>query len=436
MNSYAVTLLLFGAVVLLTAWLPLVLRRIPLSLPICCIGIGILFAWSPISPLPRMNPLENAVWTEHFTELVVIVALMGAGLKIDRPLGWRRWMTTWRLLGLAMPLSIGAIAFLGWSILGLGLASALLLGAALAPTDPVLAADVQVGPPKTGENDDIRFALTSEAGLNDGLSFPFVMAAIAIAASGGDWGWTARWFVVDVVWRLAAGVAVGWAVGRLLGFLTFRAPEAGRLAKTGDGLAALGFTCVSYAATELVHGYGFVAVFITALTFRSIERGSDYHEELHDFGEQIERLLMMLLLVCFGSAVAEGKLISFVDWRVVVVAGLVLAVVRPLCGWISMLGCPHPTAEKLIIAVFGIRGLGSIYYLAYASGKMQFQAIETVWSTVFLIILVSIVLHGVSVTPVMKWIDRRRGVDPARRIGGMPAMGRNSLERGQGSGGV
>jgi len=200
--------------------------------------------------------------------------------------------------------------------------------------------------------------------------------------------------VVDVVWRLAAGVAVGWAVGRLLGFLTFRAPEAGRLAKTGDGLATLGFTCVSYAATELVHGYGFVAVFVTALTFRSIERSSDYHEELHDFGEQIERLLMMLLLVCFGSAVAEGKLISFVDWRVVVVAGLVLAVVRPVCGWISMLGCPHPTAEKLIIAVFGVRGLGSIYYLAYASGKVQFEAIETVWSTVFLIILVSIVLHG------------------------------------------
>ena len=143
---------------------------------------------------------------------------------------------------------------------------------------------------------------------------------------------------------------------------------------------------------------------------------------------------MMLLLVCFGSAVAEGKLISFVDWRVVVVAGLVLAVVRPVCGWISMLGCPHATAEKLIIAVFGVRGLGSIYYLAYASGKVQFQAIETVRSTVFLIILVSIVLHGVSVTPVMTWIDRRRGVDPARRIGGVPAMGRSSLERGEGSG--
>lgn len=412
LNSYVVTLLIFGAVVLLTAWLPMALRRIPLSLPICCIAIGMVLAWSPFTPLPRFNPLENTVWAEHLTEFVVIVALMGAGLKIDRPISWRRWMITWRLLGIAMPLSIAAIALLGWSVLGLSSATALLLGAALAPTDPVLAADVQVGPPQTGEEDDIRFALTSEAGLNDGLSFPFVMAAIAMAGSeAGSMQWVGQWLVFDAIWKLAAGLAMGWIVGRILGWFTFQVPESGRISRTGDGLAALGFTCVAYGLTELVDGYGFVAVFVAALTLRSVERKSDFHGELHDFGEQIERMLMMVLLVCFGSIVAEGSLLQHVDWRVAIVAALTLAIVRPLAGWISLLGCRHPAAERVIVSVFGIRGLGSIYYIAYATRNAKFENVETVWATVFVIILASIVLHGVAVTPVMQWIDRRRGVD-------------------------
>jgi NhaP-type Na+/H+ or K+/H+ antiporter len=414
LNTYVVTLFIFGAVVLLTAWLPMALRRLPLSLPMCCIAIGAALGVSPLTPLPAMNPLENIAWAEHLTEFVVIVALMGAGLKIDRPLDIRNWAVTWRLLGIAMPLSIAAIAILGWSLLGLGAASALLLGAALAPTDPVLAADVQVGPPQTGEEDTIRFALTSEAGLNDGLSFPFVLAAIAIANQvGNGWEWVGHWFLLDVVWKLAAGVGMGWLVGRLLGYLTFEMPRAS-IARTGDGVAALGFTCVAYAATEFVHGYGFVAVFVTALTLRSVERRSKYHSELHDFGEQIERLLMMVLLVCFGSILAEGSLLAKVDWRVVAVAVLTLCVVRPLAGWVSLLGCQQPQAEKLIISIFGIRGLGSIYYLAYASGKAKFDKADIVWATVFIIILMSVVLHGIAVTPVMRWIDRRRGVDSNR----------------------
>ncbi|WP_312407701.1 cation:proton antiporter [Rhizobium sp.] len=416
MDTYIVTLLIFGAVVLLTAWLPMALRKLPLSLPICCVAIGALLAWSPLTPLPALNPLENIEWAEHLTEFVLIVALMGAGLKIDRPLGLLRWAATWRLLGIAMPLSIAAISLLGWSVLGLGVAPALLLGAALAPTDPVLASDVQVGPPQTGEEDSIRFSLTSEAGLNDGMSFPFVMAAIAIASQqvGGGYSWVAHWFAFDVVWKLAAGLAMGWLVGRLLGYLTFRMPEAGRIARTGDGLAALGFTCIAYAATELISGYGFVAVFVAALTLRSAERRSEYHGELHDFGEQIERLLMMVLLVCFGSILAEGSIMSHIDWRIAAVAVLVLAVVRPVAAWVSLIGCQQPRAEKLIVSIFGIRGLGSIYYLAYASGRARFENVETVWATVFLIILLSVIMHGAAVTPVMRWIDRRRDIDPLK----------------------
>ncbi|NNU37784.1 sodium:proton antiporter [Rhizobium sophorae] len=408
MDLYIVTLTILGVVVLLTAWLPLIMRRLPLSLPIACLAIGALLAWSPFPLLPRFNPLENREFTERMTEIVVIVALMGAGLKLDRPIGWKRWMTTWRLLGVAMPLTIGTLAFLGSWILGLGMASAVLLGACLAPTDPVLASDVQVGPPQTGEEDEVRFALTSEAGLNDGLSFPFVHLAIALALAAKEGTVLLQhWAFLDVFWRLAAGGVVGWALGKAFGFLSFRM-RGSSLAKTQDGFVALGMTFTTYGLTQLVGGYGFVAVFLAAVAFRASERDHDFHEQLHDFAEQIERLLMMVLLVCLGSIAASGQLLGGIDWRVAVVAFLAIVCVRPIIGWLSLIGSGHPPGESLIIAVFGIRGLGSIYYLAYATGQAEFERVETVWATVLLIVLTSIVVHGVAVTPAMRWIDGRR----------------------------
>jgi NhaP-type Na+/H+ or K+/H+ antiporter len=170
-NSYILLLIGLGALVLLTAWLPMVLSEAPLSLPIACVGIGAAVFASPLSGyLARPDVTLPAV--ERLTELVILISLMGAALKIDRKIGWQSWMMTWRLLAVAMPVTILALSWLGYVMLGLGAATALLLGAALAPTDPVLASDVQVGPPKSGEEDDTRFALTSEAGLNDGLAFP------------------------------------------------------------------------------------------------------------------------------------------------------------------------------------------------------------------------------------------------------------------------
>ena len=407
MDLYIVLLAVFGGVVLLTAWLPMVLKDWPLSLPIVCIALGVLLVWSPLAPAIGPNPLENRYITERMTEFVVIVALMGAGLKLDRPVGWRSWIITWRLIGIAMPITIAAIALLGWGLLGLGLASALLLGAALAPTDPVLASDVQVGPPQSGEEDEVRFALTSEAGLNDGLSFPFVYLAIAISLSQltGE-PWLRDWLLVDVVWKLAAGIGVGWMVGKLMGYLTFRLPKRVQLSRTGDGFVALGITCLGYGLTELANGYGFLGVFVAAVTLRSVEREHSYHEDLHAFSEQIERLLMMVLLVFFGAAIAEGSIFGALSWNVVALAVLILFVVRPLSGWISLVGSPQPAKEKAVIAFFGIRGLGSFYYLAYATGQAQFERTELLWVTICLVVLASIVLHGIAVTPTMRHLDQ------------------------------
>ncbi|MFC7541261.1 cation:proton antiporter [Siccirubricoccus deserti] len=287
----------------------------PLSLPMFCVAFG--YVAFSLSTGDTPNPLRYPNVAERLTETVVIVALTGAGLKLDRPFHWGNWALTWRLLIVAMPLSILGIALIGHALLGLGVAAAVLLGAALAPTDPVLAADVQVGPPHSGEEDEVRFTLTAEAGLNDGLSFPFVNLAVALALVGtAPADWLEDWLARDVVWKLSIGLALGWAIGWGLGWLTFHMPNRARLSRTGDGFVALGATFLTYGATELAHGYGFLAVFIAALAMRAAERHHNYHDRLHDFAEQTERLLMMVLLVLFGGALAGGLLAPLRWWDV------------------------------------------------------------------------------------------------------------------------
>ena len=410
MQSYSLLFAALGAVVLLTAWLPMVLKSLPLSLPMVCIGIGVLLVWSPFSSVVWVNPLENLYLTERLTEFVVIVALMGAGLKLDRPVSWQGWQSSWRLVGIAMPLTIAGVALLGWGFLGLGVAAALLLGAALAPTDPVLASDVQVGPPQSGKEDEVRFALTSEAGLNDGAAFPFVHLAIAIALSqtSGE-PFLANWMLLDVIWKVGAGVGIGWLGGKVMGYLTFRLPKRAGLSETKDGFVALGITLLAYGSTEMMYGYGFLAVFVAAVAFRSVERRHHYHKNLHDFAEQVERLVMMMLLVCFGAAIAEGSIFDALSWQVVLTAGLILFLLRPLAAWVSLLGYQAPAWEKGAIAFFGIRGFGSFYYLAYALSHGKFEQTQLLWVTVCFVVLSSIVMHGVLVTPVMSEVDRRYG---------------------------
>jgi NhaP-type Na+/H+ or K+/H+ antiporter len=408
MEPYIVVLAGFGAVVLLTAWLPMLLKELPLSLPIVCVAIGAaIFSIPGIGIAP--HPQEFPGITERLTEFVVIIALMGAGLKLDRPLAWATCALTWRLLGLAMPLSILAFAVLAHLLLGVGAATAILLGAALAPTDPVLASDVQVGPPGEGLEDEVRFTLTSEAGLNDGLAFPFVHLAIALAlASRTGEPWLLEWFSVAVVFKVAVGVGVGWILGRVLGWLTFRLPNRAKLSRTGDGFVALGVTCLVYGLTEIVHGYGFLAVFVAALGLRAAERNSKYHEKLHDFIEQLERLMMMILLVMFGGVIAHGGLFRPLTAEAVVFALIAIFLIRPLSGWISLLFRKQRADEKAVISFFGIRGLGSAYYLAYALNHGPFEKPDLLWATAGLIVLVSILLHGTTVTPVMRYLDRAR----------------------------
>jgi NhaP-type Na+/H+ or K+/H+ antiporter len=305
-----------------------------------------------------------------------------------------------------------AVGVLGWSALGLGVASSVLLAAALAPTDPVLASEVQVAEPAENpdsDEDEARFALTSEAGLNDGLAFPFTYAAIAISVAGAaPSGWLPHWLAVDVLWRLVCALVIGVGVGWLLGKLFFSAPsDKLRLAEHAEGFVAFAATFLAYGITELAGGYGFVAVFVCACTIRAAERHHGYHQVLHRHVEQAERMLTVLIVFLLGGAAVTG-LLAGTTWRDIAVAAVILLLIRPLAGWIGLLAGKTGPRERTVIAFFGVRGVGSLFYVTYALKEGQFSDHGTVWRITGLVIIGSILVHGLSASPAMWLLDRKR----------------------------
>ncbi len=409
-DTYELILAFLGVAFIGAAWLPRFLQGRPLSFPIIYVGLGLVLFSLPLG-LPDPNPLHNRQLTEHFTELLVIIALMGAGLKLDRPLGFRAWGVTWRLLAVLMPLTIAATALLGWWVIGLAPVSALLLGAVLAPTDPVLASDVQAGAPGEGGEDQVRFGLTSEAGLNDGLAFPFTYLAVLAATFGlSPQGWFGEWALYYLLYKVLVGVGVGWGLGIALMRLIFRSKAKTRLAETGEGFVALAAVLLVYGVTELLQGYGFLAVFVAALALRHYERGHDYHGNLHSFIEQSERLLMVIALVVFGGAIARG-LFNDLSWGGVLVGAALVFLVRPAFGLLSLLGAKMLWRERFALAFFGIRGIGSFYYLAYALNGAEFPGADTLWSIVGFTVLLSVFVHGVSAPVAIDKLDAKRDYD-------------------------
>ena len=406
--------LVAGASLLLAIVLPELLDRWAVSAPMVLVGVGLLIGLTPLPDGMPLDPQDNRTTIEHVTELVVLVALMGVGLALDRPLNlrqrasWRRWCATWRLLGIGMPLTIGAIALLGWGA-GAPPAAALLLGAALAPTDPVLASDVQVAGPQTGdlevdEDDEVRFTLTSEAGLNDGLALPFVYAAILLATEGAASGWALTWVGWYLVGKVVIGVLAGIVVGRTLAYAAFRSTSRSlRVAERGESLMALAALVSAYGVGEVAGGYGFLSVFACAMTFRSAERSHEYHAAMHQVVERLERLLTLFVLLVLGIAMTRG-LFGSLDWKGAGIGLALVLVVRPLAGLISLHGCLEG-GERRAVAFFGVRGIGSIYYLAYASGQADALATDWLWSTVSFAIVLSVFVHGALAAPVMRRLD-------------------------------
>lgn len=394
-STYHVAMVALGSGIILAFWLPRFLTGREPAASALLILFGILtFSFIPGMP-EALDPRDIPRFWELTSELAVIVALFGTGLRIDNISNLARWGPTARLLAIAMPLTIAAVALLGFTIAGMTLAGAILLGAVMAPTDPVLAGDVQVGPPTEGGEHPVRFALTTEAGLNDGLAFPFVYLGLLVAAAGMSAGeLVLTWLAQDVIYRIAVGAAGGAAIGWLLGRMLFLIPKGNVLADTGSGVVAIAGVLLCYGATELIEGYGFIAAFVAGMVLRRVEAEHAFHGRCHHFNESIEYSLTALLLVLIGGVLPTiwGEL----DWAHMAIAAAVILLIRPLSGWLSLIGSDLRPKERMVVAFYGVRGIGSIYYLGYATSHMEFLNEGQLWATIALTILLSTVLHGLT----------------------------------------
>lgn len=411
---------LAGLLALAAALLPKLTSDRPLSMPLVLLLLGVVVGLLPLpEPYGQVwaNPVPHLGSLQVITELGMVIALVGAGLNSDRVLGWKSWNSTWRLLLLAMPLFIGVVFLLGQWLLALPVAAALALAAALAPTDPVLASDVGVPEPHAGSElaagNEVRFTLTTEAGLNDGLAMPFVMLAVLLASAEGLPG--PGELSVELLLPLPVGVAIGVAIGLLLGRLIFRAnSDQVRLSEYSDGMVVLAMAFLPFAAAELVEGNGFLAVFAAAVTLRARERSHGYHAVLHEFGDQLERLFVAVALLGLGVAIGDG-LLSGLRPLEIVLAAVAVFVVRPLTGLLSLLGAPPGRRGALAISFFGVRGIGTLFYVTYALGHGDFPVPDVIWRVAALAVALSVLVHGVTAEPAMRRLEHlgaqgRRGI--------------------------
>lgn len=409
MDTYIVSITIIGLAALGMAWFPSISKRTHISYSIMYVLFGMVLYFFLIDYLPPANPLSHPSLVIHLTELVVIISLMGTGLKIDQPFSFRTWATPFRLISITMVLCIGAVAFLAMWLLKFELAPAILLGAVLAPTDPVLASDVQVEPPMEGKKENVKFSLTAEAGMNDGAAFPFTWLAIILATTGVD-GFSdlGSWFLRDVLYKLVAGVVCGILLGRLLAYLVFYLPEQRGFVVIKDGFVAVAATLMVYGLTEMVRGYGFVAVFVTAITMRNYEIDHKYHKKLHDFTDQIERILVSIVLIVFGGSLIYG-ILKPLNWPMIILGLIFIVLVRPIMAWIGMIGTELKPKEKFVISFFGIRGIGSFYYLSFALYNANFGVDRQLWAIVSFIVVLSLIVHGVTATTTMKNLEKEIG---------------------------
>ncbi len=427
--TFALWTLVIGVLLIVIVLSGTLLNRLPMSNAMLYLAAG--FALGPAGwAVVTLNPLTHAPILERVAEVAVLISLFSVGLKLGLPLSNRDWLLPLRLAFVSMTLTVVLIAVVGVLLLGLPPGAAILLGAILAPTDPVLATAVQVE--SSGDRDCLRSGLTGEGGLNDGTAFPFVMLGLGLLGlhEMGAGGW--RWLAVDVVWATAGGLLIGGALGALIGrlvvYLRTRHQESVGL----DEFLALGLIALAYGGAVLIHAYGFLSVFAAGLALRRVKEQSgmlhvsatgtarlpngraDNETAAHathadhasaymmhrvrGFNEQMERIGELVVVLVVGAMLPFTRLPASAVGLLV----LLFLVIRPVSVWLGLLGAPISRDQRVMIAWFGIRGIGSIYYLMYAIDHGLARPLaEQITAITLAAVTLSIVLHGISVRPMM-----------------------------------
>ena len=432
MHDVTIWFIVTGALFVGMALFGSLVARVPLTPSVLYVGVGILLG-PQVAGLLTVSPGGHAGPLERLSEIAVIVSLFTAGLKLRAPLTNPRWWLALRLAVVSMAITVALVALAVAMTLGAPWGLGVVIGAILAPTDPVLASDVQVE--HAFDTHRVRFALTAEASLNDGTAFPFLMLGLGLLGLHdlGDGLW--RWIAVDVVWATAAGLAIGAALGTALGTLVLYLRRTHHEAVGLDDFLALGLIALTYGVALACHAYGFLAVFAAGLALRRVERkgskavGLDgvqvappaaidaedvatdpkqapahMAQAVLNFNEQLERIGEVAIAVVVGAMLSP----AFFTWAVLWLAPLLLLVIRPVSVMVGLMGSRSSGRERALIGWFGIRGVGSVYYLMFAwthglPSELGEVAIALTLST----IAVSIVVHGLTVTPVMaRWGEK------------------------------
>ncbi|MEH2423869.1 MAG: sodium:proton antiporter [Nostoc sp.] len=426
-DTYIIDLFVIGLLLLMVTLGSGWIARLPLSFALIYLLVGIFLGPYGLKLVQlRQDEVFNAELLEKITELVVIISVFSCGLRIIRPLKLGVWDITVRLIVFLMPISIFALAVVGKLFLGMNWGEAILLGAILAPTDPVLASEVQLT--DTNDQDELRFGLTSEGGLNDALAFPFVYFGIH-ALENDNWSnWFKQWIAVDLIWAIAVGIIMGIVVAKSIVWIEKKIQKRRATDELMEDFIAISTILLTYSLTEMVNGYGFLAVFVAGLVIQRSYRNSEKPLAQLEFVEQIEKLLEVGTILLLGSILLLKPMLNYAGQSLIVII-LLFLIIRPVGVWISTIGkrpleshrrTLHP-GTRLLFGWFGIRGVGSLYYLAYAFGHgLKGEIAEKIAWITYTTIIASVIIHGISSTPLMKWYERnlanQRKTTPAATI--------------------
>ena len=433
---------LAGALLLTMALSSAWIQRLPVSAASIYLGIGLVIGpWG--FDLLRIDLSHPSPWLERFTELAVVLALFVGGLRLRLPFRDPTWHAAWRLASFVMLASIAGVALIAWWVLDLPPALALLLGAVLAPTDPVLAGSVSVG--HSQDHDRLRYALSGEAGLNDGAAFPFVALGLLLLSVPYDMTSIVDWALISVLWAIPAGLCIGFFMGRIVGSAAIALRSHNRDTAAPTDFLALALIALAYTSATVVDAWGFLSVFAAGIGLRHAEKrtveetphpdSGDMAGEAHppaetlvapnivtrtemaqpavaagvlvaevfSFGDTVERLLEVLLVVLIGIVLA-----SYWSWHGVALGLALMVIVRPPFTMLCLVGTPLSPLQRLLVGWFGIRGIGSLYYLAYAMNHgLTGEHGQELANLTVSAVATSIVIHGLTSQPLMGWYDRR-----------------------------
>ncbi len=430
--SHAQWFALIGALLLLMGLTTSALKRSAVTSAIIYLAVGLIVGPTVLN-LFHFNPLKESALLEVLTEVAVLISLFSAGIKMPVPFGMARWRAPILLATASMAITVALVAAFATWVLGLPLGVGVLLGAIVAPTDPVLATDVQVRHP--GDRDLLRFNLTCEAGMNDGSAFPFVLLGLGLLGLHDLGNFGMRWVTVDVLWATVGGIAIGVIAGAALARVGGKLRGIPLKHALLDDFLGLGLIGVVYGIAVMLHTWGFLAVFFAAVALRHTElKLSDEQRRIDAafsdasalasqsaesdqldktmvsagslvFKEHLERVSELVLVLLVGGSL----FVNSWSWQAVMLAMFLFFVARPFSVFIALWGRRTPLRLQGMLGWFGVRGIGSLYYLMYAIENGLPEPLALLLTQITLIVVtMSILLHGISVKPMMAVFWRRK----------------------------